>query len=206
MSLAWEIDNDDPDDYRAVVVFAETQEEAAAKGASEVLSEPEVVRVQRTPWFDQFAEQGWVPASALFEHGWWLNCDFCDRPLNDDDDEQDDLDPVSPHFCGERSFCSEYCLNQWTSAKRRLAEEIQAVREQLVVKLPGIRIERVSGSWAIIHPIHVRFRFPGGKYWVEWDSDKPTEFQISKADVSAWQNYIKGLDIDGIQQELDSLS
>lgn len=200
MNSAWEVNNNDINEYQAVVVFCETESQAAIQGASEMLAQPEDVRVSRKPLFDQFAEQGWVPARVLFENRWLFSCTFCDRRLDDDDE---DFDPVEPQFHDEKAFCSEYCLNRWMSAKRQLAEEIAKVCGELKAKFPTIRIETVCGSWGIIHPIRVKFRFPEGKYSVVWESNKPTEFQISKIDIPAWRDYVK-ICLNEPEKSLDS--
>ena len=73
---AWTVER--PDEEFSVVVFAETRGKARASGASQDGMYDYIdYGVKRSPEFDKYAEQSYVPISALLENGWWYECLGC---------------------------------------------------------------------------------------------------------------------------------
>jgi len=170
----------------STVVFAETEVEAAQIGASELWSDPEFVKVKRSPEYDQYTHLGYVPIKALYDDNWWFECWECLQQIPlEDDDEGNSLEPV---FEEKKAFCSKECQQDFYALREVRLKQHDEAKQQLLKRLPkGIEITSCYGGGH--HPIRIRFTFPGGKHPVGWVSDSPKTLLVKVIDDEAWQTF-----------------
>lgn len=107
-------------DGKAVVVFAQHNVVARREGAQELNEEFEYVECHRSPEFDRFTDQGYVPRAALLEAGWWQTCHAprCEKRIDGGEDKYiiDEQDRVfCSHACaGARADYDESCAPNGT--------------------------------------------------------------------------------------------
>lgn len=96
-----------PDEESAVVVFEETRGKARATGMSDLGSGDEYLEysVKRSPYFDRFAEQGFVPLLDKLNCGWWCTCNGakCCKRI-----DQEDIDSGRAVIIGDDAYCVEH--------------------------------------------------------------------------------------------------
>jgi hypothetical protein len=186
MKLAWEVTDEE---NGSTVVFASTEYEAANIGASELLSDTESVIAERSPDYDQYAEQGYVPIKVLYDNYWWFGCWQCDRKVSvSDEDEDDESNPLDPVFEERRLFCCGKCQERYYQEMKQRECDRAAAKEYLLQKLPGIEIGSVWGG-SPGYPVSVEFKFPGGKHTVQWSNNEKGIFLVTKVDLEAWDKY-----------------
>ena len=168
------------EDYenRAMVVFADHAIVARRIVASEYRDgELGGIRVNRARGLDQYCGEG-VPARALIEMGWWFDCTGCNRTINLEYLDENDLplDGVAGYEKGQ-VFCGTVCQHDHVARKEReraSGQEFLSMLRQRVLKRFG-HVEFVTGAFlehvfaqetegqVIIRQASVAFNFPGQK-------------------------------------------
>lgn len=169
------------DDNTGGIVFATHAVTARRRGAN-LFNNDEFngVSCRRTPWADQYAATGNVPASVAIAHGWWYECHGCGATINEDWLHENDL-PLDGVVGFDRAavFCSAICkAEQNLHDAMRYDHERRAIKllEKLVLKrFPGVSFVRTEGLtphayatshdgvW-ILEQASVSFDFPGMTY------------------------------------------
>lgn len=131
------------EDFQSIYFLTEQQAaDAVANGC----------RVERHECFDQYAEEGEVPAEAYYRNGWYQECDHCYRQFSDDgpdddedsdDGDDDDADarqprPRSPQFEGLLGFCSRSCHTAWKDRRDRIETIRAEACERLKQRCPWV--------------------------------------------------------------------
>jgi hypothetical protein len=183
----------------STVVFARHAATARRQGASDLNTEFESVETcRRAPQFDGYAEQGFVPAEALIDHGWWLECSGCNQRITSDaeDDEGKPLDLV---FDNRDVWCSASCRDSERRARDRERRGKAAIPRYMRRFWPrvtyhschvaqfGSRIDRCAVAY---------FTFPGGEGRAEVtirvtprDSRQKGQVMLERRDLGAWSAF-----------------
>lgn len=157
--------------------FASTNVVARREGAAEMGMDFESVEhCKRSPKFDQYAP-GPVPASALIENGWTIQCSHCEREVSqhmfdalaDEDLDPDDFEIVTE---GQRAYCSRTCQGEHRAWFRGRAAAESALIELVLAKYPQATIKRVHICGSTLERTEpgsgmrclAEFLFPGAKY------------------------------------------
>ena len=156
------------EDYEshAMIVYARHAVTARRIGAAELADgEFSNVTCRRAPWADAYAP-GPVPAKALYEAGWWLECRGCERWIDDDDDPR-------PVFVGTEAYCTAQCHERLLAdqAQERLVRDatIRDLSRRLLQLMPGALIcgdahVYVPRGKAEPEQGYIEFTFPGARW------------------------------------------
>jgi hypothetical protein len=79
--IAWQID--DIFEGTSTFVFHHHGLAARREGANELDLDFEDVECSRKPYFDEYAEQGFVPREVLLDNGWWFECNNCSKHITE---------------------------------------------------------------------------------------------------------------------------
>lgn len=135
---------------------------------------------RRAAWADVCAETGVVPAARMVAHGWWFECGFCGRRIDEDSLAERGL-KVEGVVGTQHSFV--YCCRthatkaRLEAAQRRRAEAaaIDLFSERIRRRFPSAALrsgERAAhayvcgglgGPW-VVEQVVIAFDFPGQKY------------------------------------------
>lgn len=208
---AYQVDMEDYEGLKSVVVFAKRSVEARREGARELDIEFETVEsCRRKPEFDQYAERGFVPIEIMIESGWWYECSGCMQVVTRDY-EGDDGEALTPVYTDHDVWCTAECKASH-DRERRLREKIDglakaAMARMLVKRYPEATVKDYhvySRGTKIIQAI-VRFDFPSGKYGgtlrFRCEHSKATRKNpvlfVAQGDLDAWQSYATARQIRG---------
>jgi len=181
--LAWKVD----DEEISAIVFAATEEEASRIGANELFSDDESVEVVRSPEYDQYAHQGYVPTKVLYDDYWWFECSNCQCRVSLSDEEDDDGNPIDPVFEEKRLFCSAACQEDLRALVAQAGQDKEEAKSDLLAMLPGIEIKSCTGGGDYI--VAIELTFPGGRFPVTWTSELRRVFLVNEADMEAWNAF-----------------
>ncbi|CAN1724401.1 putative C2H2-type domain-containing protein [Hyphomicrobium sp. 1Nfss2.1] len=191
---AFVVEDGDPYEPGAVIVFAPSDIVARRKAASQ-LDHDEIggLSCRRLKWADEYEEAKAVPATAMLAHGWQLTCCGCEQLIYDGgvvarydengEEYEEDVDPVgTQHSCYCTAACQKRDEDEQARRKRGERRFWNALAREAMCKLPGITIEpeKTEGVWSGHHHRYfgahsksgrdralcfvVRFTFPGSKY------------------------------------------
>lgn len=181
---------DDYGDSGACVRFAKHNVVARREGALEINCEFDGVTCKRYPAFDQYAEQGDVPAEVLVEHGWFFECMRCSQQVcsNPVDENYDDIE-LHPIYEGHRVWCSQDCKDKFAAERAAEKQREADVAAAAIKEWPGITVRHTNGYE---QPSRVWFEFPGGQDQVWWRQGEKTVW-VSVRDKEAWLAFTDGL-------------
>jgi hypothetical protein len=165
------------------IVFAKSNA-AARRAGSQTFGDGDFNwgRAIRAPWADEYSP-GPVPFKAMFEQGWWQECSFCGRKIQQG--ECDDDGPVAFDIVeeGGHVYCTPKC--HAGEIERQAREAV--LKDETVGKMTGTLLERMPGACVCGSPhVYVRrktgtveearvyFIFPGQRFGT-------AEFMIGKA-------------------------
>jgi hypothetical protein len=186
------------DEEEGRVIFAANNAVARRNGGLELGGDwYSVESCRRAPEFDEYAP-GPVPAQALLEHGWWLECSNCSRQIYGDDSahwvDDEGFDHYSPYACvGKRAWCSAACLaRDDANTRERKAAEVSVI-EMLLSKYP--EITKFTHVYAGDHPgahwntgrQEATFDMPGLQRGVRWRAEDPTHVWLAQSDVEEFK-------------------
>lgn len=178
----------DGDPETQTIQFGRTNVSARRRGANEIGTDFGSVTCRRERWADEFADQGFIPAKAYVDNGWWVGCSNCSDMVTADsfgDDDEGNTVPHEPVYCGEHLYCSPGCQESEKIAKAAAAQCKQEVIDGTLAEFPGVEVvsasEHGTDRWA-------RFNFPGGLGAAEWRLGD-SEIWIAKRDQEAWTSY-----------------
>lgn len=204
---AFQVDKEDYDGLRSVIVFAERSVVARKRGASQLDIEFESVEsCRRKPEFDKYAERGFVPVEVLIGYGWRYECTGCYQVVSYDG-ETEDGDPLEPVYTDHDVWCSPRCKavhdRECYVRKRidRLARP--AMARMLAKRYPEAVVKdyHVYSRGPKVIQALVRFNFPGSKYGGTFrfrcESSKATRktpvLEVANGDLEAWNSYVAGV-------------
>lgn len=158
------------DDDRAVVVFAASVAEANRLGDTE--------DCERAPQFDGYAKDGAVPPLALLAAGWWLECDYCRRRIEDD--------RAGAVADGNRVYCNARHRTADRRKRRRHEARIKAAVAACAAKFAGLPIFDLRGTGS--DATRCEFDFPGRKGLRALWEVGTENLWISTCDIETWKN------------------
>lgn len=132
------IDAQAAEEFGIEIVFADSEEAAKILIAKKHGGTCCGVVVRRLPEFDKFSP-GPVTDEALIDAGWWLSCFWCNDPVTQDgveneDDDGDVSEFISPFYADGRVYCSNRCRSREQGYKRsRSHTKRHAIREFLAL-------------------------------------------------------------------------
>lgn len=188
--LAWYVEDDNGSETNGVIVFATNEEQAKDIGASKLWSEEEYVTVKRIPEYDQYAHQKYVPLKVLHDNGWSFYCYYCEKEINSECFDYEEDVEINPVFEEKKIFCSSDCkYNHYIDidiCKKRVTQ----ARAVLMSQYLGIYDLHVY-SGGVDYDTYATFKFPGGKYKVDWNSSDGNHVYIKRSDKEAWDKFVK---------------
>lgn len=181
--------------------FANSGVAARRQGAAEMGTDFESIEhCKRAPAFDQCAP-GPVPASALIENGWTIECSQCEREVSNDmfdalaDEglDPDDFDIVTE---GQRAYCSRTCQGEHHAWYRGRAAAKVALIELVESKYPGAEIKRIHVCGDKLESSEpgggmrclAEFLFPGAKFGATFVFGDKSVY-VARADVEAFHAF-----------------
>lgn len=204
------------DELTGGIVFAKSNAHARRLGANEFSDgDWHGVMCRRVRWADEFCP-GPVPFQAMFDQGWWRECDGCGVRMEegacDDDGNCIEFDIVEE---AGRVFCAPTCRDRHESESRKIkraeARAIAVLSARLLRSVPGVTVisgdqgdryarphayvSRDAAGRLRIRQAVVHFDFPGrrhgfGAYRAERDQSsvdrRPTLF-VPFGDVKAFK-------------------
>jgi hypothetical protein len=174
------------DDESGVIVFATNSAEARRHGGNEIGCEWEGVQsCVRAHWADEFSAQGWVPAKAFIDAGWWQTCNHCGCQVSDDSTDGDDL-PHDPVFEGRSLYCTPSCKEAEVAGIANRAALKQEVIDSVLKEWPEAEV-----LWANDHDKDrsATFKFPGAEGVAYWRMGEDTIRLSTQGDLPAWEAY-----------------
>lgn len=190
---AFVVEDRDPYEPNAVIVFASSAIAARRKGARQ-LDHDEIggLTCRRLKWADEYEEAKAVPAAVMLAHGWQMTCFGCDQIIYDggfvtrydenDEEYEVEVNPVgTQHCCYCTQECQKHDVDQRARRERGERRFWAALAREAMRKLPGITIDAEKGDsrsrrhhrYFGVHTksgrdralcFVVRFSFPGSKY------------------------------------------
>ena len=79
--VAWQIN--DTFEGSSTIIFHHHGLAARREGANELDLDFEDVECSRQAYFDEYAEQGFVPREILIGAGWWFECNYCPHHITE---------------------------------------------------------------------------------------------------------------------------
>lgn len=162
------------DEEGAQIIFANNPDHAAKRSYDGYAD-----KIKRCPEYDEWWWLGFVPDRVLIDDGWYGQCYYCEKRIDSDEP----LQIVEQNY---RLFCSPDCLkahNEESKIRRIRRQQIKCVLRSM---FPGVRGLHVWGEAAW-------FKFPGGKYDVNWNTKSPDTVLLTQLDLPAWEKYREGL-------------
>lgn len=142
----------DPDEHLGGIVFAKTAAEARRAGARQFSDgDPSTVEARRTPWADEFAGTGIVPAKVMITNGWWFEDYWTGARIDDDylDENGLTIDDIVGHQHGPIFACQAHAdAYAAREARRAVAKAITLadLKALLAAELPGAVLSEVPRS------------------------------------------------------------
>ena len=191
------------DEQTGGIVFARGPAHARLLGSSIFGSgEKDWGEATRAPWADEFRHTD-VPASAMFEAGWYFECSGCGQRIaegeEDDDGHEIPFNIIGNQHC---AYCTPECANK--SHLRKLAvqqleaEVLAHYSELLLANYPGVWLWGKSHVYVphgkqSAQQVRISFRFPGcsigDAHWgFDKESDGPT-VTVCNGDLAAWESW-----------------
>ena len=138
----------------------------------------------RKPEFDQYAEQGWVPAQAWIESGGWLECAHCGNQVDPELWNYDLDKPMEPVYVGAWVYCSVACQRAEQERKEQNRQKRQQILDEFRARFPFC--EPVVGQFFYVNTGDaIEFTFPGGKGF--WDFTKPDYVSVARIYLESWK-------------------
>jgi len=200
---AFQVDMDDYEGMKSVVVFAKSSAEARRKGANQLDTDFEdVSSCRRKSEFDQYAERGFVPIEVLIDHGWWCECTGCLQTVTRDY-EGSDGEELTPVYTDHDVWCTPECKASYDRERHRMKRidglAKAAMSRMLTKRYPEATAKdyHVYSRGTKIASALVRFDFPGSQYggtlrfrceYTPATREKPALF-IANGDLDAWNTY-----------------
>ena len=187
-TVAWKIT--EPCEGYSTIVFHHHGLAARRIGANEVhwACEFEGVECDRTPQFDQYAEQGYVPPKVLLANGWWLPCHACHATISEYVDNPDDVVEE-----GSNAFCNTDCQQMHHDTVNHINTQHNHYRQLILAKYPY----HPFTNWQQGYPLYTlsaEFDFPGrvhglGRVCVMdvRQDNAEIELTVLKADADAYR-------------------
>lgn len=185
------------DDEGGIVVFANSNAAARREGGLELGGDWSTVDTcRRAPEFDQYAP-GPVPAQALLDAGWWLECHGCSERIQEEWNEEGQDDEgfffeKQPVCVGTRAWCCARCQAIDFAAEREREAGKVAVVEMVLAKYP----ETISVIHAYAGPCigahwnsdewEAAFTLPGLQHSVSWRGKDRAHVRVAQVDVEAF--------------------
>ncbi|MCY1301440.1 hypothetical protein D9M70_510530 [compost metagenome] len=174
-----------------VIVFATSGAAARRKGGNELdLEFSEVEFCRRAPWADEFAGQGFIPAKAYHEAGWWLYCNHCETRLYEDA-EDDDGNPMQIAYDGQHAYCDKACKGAREAEIAEANAKGEAFKAKVLAARPDLTFTKFEAGWPRITCI-AHFTFPGAQYGGsvrDQDGDGDLSWYVANGDKDAWASY-----------------
>lgn len=142
----------DPDEHLGGIVFAKTAAEARRAGAKQFSDgDPSTVEARRTPWADEFATTGIVPAKVMIANGWWFEDYWTGAKIDEDYLEEKGLtiDDIVGHQRGPIFACQAHADAYAEREGRRAiakATTLTDLKALLAAELPGAVVSEVPRS------------------------------------------------------------
>jgi len=202
----------EPDEGIGGVVFASSDIVARRVGANRYNDgELSGMRVRRASWADRFAP-GPVPFTALFDQGWWQDCQGCGVRIEDGAcDDAGNYRVFKPVETAQGVFCRPSChsRHQAHERARQRAEQraIAQLQDHVRSRLGEVVFEerqhayvsRLGRHWQA-EQVVVRFSFPGATLGpascrFEWKNGKPygplqPQFFCPAGDKAAFEAFV----------------
>lgn len=196
MNKAWEVNYYSDDGPRGEIVFNQHGVAARRIGAGKLGVEFEEVECRRVSEYDQFAEQGWVPARHLIDTGWQFFCRECELRIGSDaydyDEEKPiDLDGMVTFDNSHVVYCSQQCQRDFESRIDTQNKKFNDFKDKITELRPDLRFTKFRGAWPSITMVG-EFMFDGGKYGGsvrDQNGDGELTWFIANGDKEAWDAY-----------------
>jgi len=139
---------------------------------------------RRAPEFDQYCEQGWVPAEAWIKWGGWLSCPECGQHVTPELWNYDEDEPIDPVYINSSAFCSLSCY-ELTQSK---AQATRKRRAELLDQFNSLGLPAtafIGRHFYATEANRIDFTFEGGKGY--WNAAQPNEVLIAPIYLDAWE-------------------
>lgn len=155
----------------------------------------------RAPWADEYRFTD-IPASAMIDAGWWLECHGCGQRL-DDDGQDDNGNDIALDIIGtqHRAYCSPACCNRSSLDKRRQKiigdAALMKVCRRLLKSFPGVWLWGEPHVYVThknsVQQVRISFQFPGCKignahYGFDNVGEEP-RVSVCNGDLAAWESW-----------------
>jgi hypothetical protein len=155
-------------------------------------------RARRAQWADAYGPDGPIPARAMIENGWWLECHGCGVHICENDDHLDTVVGTQ-----DAAFCSQDCMDRKIIDDEAARDcELTAIGKLIRLlgeKYPGVLLSGEThanarkgkeGMWHV-HQCIVGFTFPGSKIGpghIRYDKvGEEPRVTVCSGDMAAWE-------------------
>ncbi len=192
--LAYTVETDDPEE--STIQFATSNVAARRQGAIEIGTEFGYVSCRRAQWADQYADQGFIPAKAYIDAGWWYDCNHCGTRCDSDAsrwDEKTETDiPLELVFDGRSVYCCQQCKDNHDADIAARKAKFEAFKEKVVAAQPGVTFTAFTGGYP--HIVNsAKFMFPGAQYGgsvTDQEDSLDLTWRVSQGDKPAWDSFV----------------